>query len=212
MERHKTQAPLPQIGRRRLGRAAVLIVLLLALALALVASGCGGSAGPRVAKGPNGGSGSSDSSGGSSKGDAAAYSVCMRKNGVPNFPDPDRRGRLNIEGGRLANGQKFGLDVDSPQLKKAQQACQKLLPNGLKPSPQEQAKAQQQMLKFAQCMRAHGVPKFPDPKFSPNGGSQLTLGKNTGVDPSSPQYQAAQKACRKLVPGSALSGGPGGGQ
>jgi hypothetical protein len=136
----------------------------------------------------------------------------MRNNGVPNFPDPDSKGRLNIEGGRAANGQHFGLDVGSPQFRKAQQACRRLQPRGLTPTPQEQAKAQQQMLRFSRCMRSHGVPKFPDPKFSPNGGSQLTIGKNGGIDPSSPQFQAAQKACGKLVPGSPLTSGPGGGQ
>jgi hypothetical protein len=209
-ERHKTQVLRPQIGRPRLAGAAVAILALAVLALAVLASGCGGSAGPRVAQAPNGSSNSSGSSSGSGTGDPAAYSACMRKHGVPNFPDPDSKGRLKIEGGRAANGQQVGLDVGSPQFKKAQRACKRLQPRGLTPTPQQQAKAQQQMLRFARCMRSHGVPKFPDPKFSPNGGSQLTIGKNTGVDPSSPQFQAAQKACRKLVPGSALSGGPGG--
>jgi hypothetical protein len=209
MEPGKTQGPRPRVGRKRLAGGAVLT---LALGLAVLASGCGGSAGPRVAQAPNSQSSGSGSSGGSGKGDAAAYSACMRKHGVPNFPDPDSKGRLNIEGGRAANGQKVGLDVGSPKFKQAQQACKRLQPSGLTPTPQQQAKAQQQMLKFARCMRSHGVLKFPDPKFSPNGGSQLTIGKNTGVDPSSPQFQAAQKACRKLVPGSPLSSEPGGGQ
>jgi hypothetical protein len=209
MEPSKAEAPPAQLARRRPAPGVVLTLVLVALALAVLASGCGGSSGPGVAQAPNRSSTGSVSSGGSTQGDAAAYSACMRKNGVPNFPDPDSRGRLNIEGGRVANGQKVGLDVESPQFKKAQQACKRLQPSGLTPTPQQQAKAQQQMLKFSRCMRSHGVPKFPDPKFSPNGGSQLTFGKNTGVDPSSPQFQAAQKACQKLVPGSVLSGGPG---
>src|SRR5512133_1771903 len=110
----------PQTGRRPLAGAAVLTVVVAALGLALLASGCGGSSGAGGAQRPNGGSSSSGSSGDSGKGDAAAYSACMRKNGVPNFPDPDSRGRLNIEGGRTANGQKVGLDVESPQFKNAQ--------------------------------------------------------------------------------------------
>lgn len=46
-------------------------------------------------------------------------------------------------------------------------------------------------LKFAQCMRSHGVTNFPDP--SPGGG--IHLDKSSGIDPSSPVFQRAQKAC-----------------
>jgi hypothetical protein len=50
-------------------------------------------------------------------------------------------------------------------------------------------------------MRTHGVPNFPDP--SPGGGIQLNAG--SGVNPASPAFQAAQKACGSKLPG----GGPG---
>jgi hypothetical protein len=191
-------------------RPAVLVLALAAaLGLAALASGCGGSPGPGVAQGPNSGSSGSGSTGGSSKGDPAAYAACMRKHGVPNFPDPDSHGRFKITSGRGRNGQKTGIDVNSPQFQKAQQACQKLQPNGGRPSQQEQAKEQQTALKFAQCMRSHGVPKFPDPKFS-GGGIQMTIGKD--VNPNSPQFKAAQEACQKLVPNGPLSAGPGEGQ
>jgi hypothetical protein len=55
-------------------------------------------------------------------------------------------------------------------------------------------------IKFSECMRTHGVPNFPDP--SPGGGIQLSSG--SGVNPSSPSFQGAQKACGSLLPG----GGP----
>ena len=58
------------------------------------------------------------------------------------------------------------------------------------------------LLKFSQCMRAHGLPNFPDP--GAGGGLQFT--PSSGMNPQSPAVQAAQKACRKLMPG----GGPGG--
>jgi hypothetical protein len=130
----------------------------------------------------------------------------MRKNGVPNFPDPDSSGHFRITGGQDRSGQKFGLDPNSTQFKKARQACRALEPNGGKPDPQEEAKMQQQALKFSQCMRSHGVPKFPDPQFQSGGGTLMKIGKD--VNPDSPGFQAAQKACRKLVPGSPLSAGP----
>ncbi|MGH2892704.1 MAG: hypothetical protein ACRDPM_05470 [Solirubrobacteraceae bacterium] len=58
-----------------------------------------------------------------------------------------------------------------------------------------------QALKFANCMRANGVPKFPDP----SSGGGLHIAPGSGLDPQSPAFQAAQKACGKLLPG----GGPG---
>jgi hypothetical protein len=64
------------------------------------------------------------------------------------------------------------------------------------------------MLKFAACMRAHGVPKFPDPQTGPGGGMLMRIGRD--VDPSSPQFQAAQKTCQKLAPGAFDAGPPSG--
>jgi hypothetical protein len=150
-----------------------------ALGLAVLASACGSSPGPGVAQAPtsssnSSGSNSSGSPGGSGKGDPAAYSACMRRHGVPDFPDPDSRGRIKITSGAKANGQKFGIDTNSPQFAKAQQACQKLQPHGGRPSAQEQAKARETMLKFSRCMRSHGVPKFPDPQFGANGGAMMS--------------------------------------
>lgn len=58
--------------------------------------------------------------------------------------------------------------------------------------------------KFAQCMRAHGVPNFPDPV---NGQLQLKVTRGSGgVRPNSPQFKSAQQACQSLAPGK-LSGG-----
>jgi len=58
-------------------------------------------------------------------------------------------------------------------------------------------------IRFSACMRAHGLPSFPDPQ--PGGGIQIAAG--SGINPASPAFQDAQKRCRDLVPG----GGPGGG-
>ncbi len=51
---------------------------------------------------------------------------------------------------------------------------------------------------FAQCMRAHGVPAFPDPT------AQGTFVVPPSVA-SSPQFAAAQTACKSLAPPGALS-------
>ena len=49
---------------------------------------------------------------------------------------------------------------------------------------------------FSACMRAHGVPNFPDP--SGQGGIQIN--GSSGIDPRSAQFQAAQRTCQKLLP------------
>ena len=56
-------------------------------------------------------------------------------------------------------------------------------------------------LQFSECMRSHGVPNFPDP--TSGGGIQISSG--SGVDPASPQFRTAQKACQKSFPGPHMS-------
>jgi hypothetical protein len=48
-------------------------------------------------------------------------------------------------------------------------------------------------------MRAHGVPNFPDPTGQSGGGFSFSLPQ--GVDPRSPQFQAADQACKSQLPG-----------
>jgi hypothetical protein len=57
---------------------------------------------------------------------------------------------------------------------------------------------------FAECMRTHGVPKFPSPNGSGN-----PLGPDSGVNPSSSAYQAALNGpCEALAPAGWMSSGP----
>jgi hypothetical protein len=59
-------------------------------------------------------------------------------------------------------------------------------------------------LAYAKCMRANGVPNFPDPKAG--GGFDFEA---TGAVVSSPAFRAAQAKCSKLMPGGGpLSPGP----
>ncbi len=60
-------------------------------------------------------------------------------------------------------------------------------------------------LKFADCMRSHGVPNFPDPGAAGGGGIPIAAG--SGINPRSPAFQAAQNACMKLMPGGVPAGG-----
>src|SRR5262245_57171361 len=82
---------------------------------------------------------------------AVKFAECMRANGVPHFPDPDPKGEYN-----------FGVDVTPEVWTKAVDACKALKPPGAL-SAERTPKEQSASLRFAQCMREHGVPDFPDP-------------------------------------------------
>ena len=52
--------------------------------------------------------------------------------------------------------------------------------------------------KYAACMRDHGVTNFPDPKVThTNGGTQVAI---RVIGPPTPQLNAAQHACRGILP------------
>lgn len=127
------------------------------------------------------------------------FASCMRSHGVPNFPDPSAQGGISIT-------PSMGIDPGSAQFQAAQSACQKDLPQGTAPSPAQQAKMQAAALKFSACMRSHGEPNFPDPTFT-NDGIALKIDARSGIDPSSPQFQNAQQACQKDLPGKVAHAG-----
>ncbi len=57
------------------------------------------------------------------------------------------------------------------------------------------------LLAFSKCMRANGVPNFPDPAA---GGGGFPV--DAGLNRSSPAFHAAQAKCRALLPGGGLPG------
>jgi hypothetical protein len=117
-----------------------------------------------------------------------AYSQCIRSHGVPNFPDPVQTPSGGY-GYRTA-----GIDPNSAAFHGALQAC-KGLPSPWNSTGQQLSAAQQQAwLNWAQCIRAHGVPDFPDPTFS---GSEV---HDSGAGSSSPQLQPAMDACESRRP------------
>jgi hypothetical protein len=180
-----------QDGRCRRRRKALRgLALAGVVGLSLLAAACGGgSSAAKVAQiGTTNSANSSGSSSASGSSNPRAYSACMRSHGVSSFPDPDSGGRLLITPeGVSPNGQKNGVDMNSPEVRAAARACQKLLPNGGRPTAAQIANANQAMLKFARCMRAHGVSKFPDPKP----GGEPVLGPKVGVNPNAPLFKAA---------------------
>jgi len=56
---------------------------------------------------------------------------------------------------------------------------------------------------FAACMRAHGVPNFPDPQTRGGAVQLIPSGSSAGINRESPAFQAAQHVCVRLLPGGA---------
>lgn len=143
---------------------------------------------------------------------ALAYARCMRAHGVADFPDPSSNGGFQIQGGPGS-----GLDPSSATFQEANNACKSLRPGGVGGPGGLSAADRQKLLAFAACMRAHGLPDFPDPSFDLSGGGiSINAGGASDLDPNSPAFQAAQKACESMLPGggkpgtSISSGGQGG--
>src|SRR3954471_18408792 len=138
-----------------------LVALALVALISLISVGCGSNAPSETAAAASSGSGSgsgtasrADTAGTKSATDqdkAVQFAECMRRHGVPHFPDPDAKGDFV-----------FGIDVTPAVWQKAVHACKALEPPGAlsgKRSPKQQTAA----LRFAQCIRENGVKDFPDP-------------------------------------------------
>jgi hypothetical protein len=132
---------------------------------------------------------------------AVKFAQCMREHGVK-MPDP----KVGTGGG---GGGGIGINIPAGTSRsvvdKAQAACKKYLPNGGEP-PKLDPKATEALRQLAKCMRANGVPKFPDPV--PGGGLQID-GAKLGMDPNSPVFKAAQRKCARYAPAPAGGRGPG---
>lgn len=174
-------------------RIARLIPSLLACVLFAAACSSSGTGGRGVASIPSSPSGTASS--GSPRASALAYSRCMRTHGIKDFPDPDANGgiRLNAHPGS-------DIDPNNPKYQAADSACKSLLPPPQ--APPKNLKAQN--LKYAQCMRAHGISDFPDPQ--PDGTLQIQASPGSDLDPNNPRFKSADGACKKYQP----AGGGGG--
>ena len=146
---------------------------------------------------------------------ALAFARCLRSHGFPNFPDPTSSGQITHE--MLANA---GTNVHQPALLEAADACVSVTHGVLTkaavarfaaeqsspsssssagaPTPAQMKQGQQEAVRFAECIRSHGVPSFPDPT-SPRE-FKLYVASSEG----SPAFRSAETACEHVLPG----GGP----
>lgn len=148
--------------------------------VALLAAGCGGAVG-----------GSTTSQ--SPTAAPLAFSRCMRAHGVPKFPDPDSSGVWpKPQVAAAAAGTRF---------QGATRACGHLLPDGgpgVAPSPAVTQQIQEDMTKFARCMRAGGVASWPAATL--DRGRAVFDPQAVGIDTSSPRVSAAIHACERVFP------------
>jgi len=122
-----------------------------------------------------------------------ALARCMRSHGVPDFPDPRPvTGGFSIS----ATPGSSTLTVDGttfagPAFESAVKTC-KLFAGGTSPPPIT-ASQKRAAVAFAECMRKHGVPNYPDPTFPAGGG----IAQGLGINRNSPAVQAGAAVCGK---------------
>jgi hypothetical protein len=134
-----------------------------------------------------GGGGSSVAAGPAAYQKAAAFAHCMRSHGALSWPDPNSQGIFVSDKATRA-------DFRAPA--SANKACQ-YLDTGAPMTAAQQRQATTQALKFAECMRSHGIPHWPDPAVNANG---VVFNGTGGAGRGSPLLRSAQQACRSLLP------------
>ena len=194
-----------RVGPRPIVRRTVVALALVGSSVLVAACGSGvatpgvaslGTTTSTTTPGSNGGAGG----GGSNYDTELAFSLCMRKHGVANFPDPSATGGLQIT----------GINPRSSVFQAALKTCEKDVPGGglpgggapTNPSPAAMAA----MLKVSGCMQAHGITNFPDPtnhapSLPPVGGGVISdrdgviLVLPNSLDMGSSLFRRAAKAC-----------------
>jgi hypothetical protein len=138
-----------------------------------------------------------------SEADMVSFTRCLRRHGVAE-PDP-----FHIPG---HNGLSVEIPTPSPATAAALSACNRFLA----PIAEEKAAGADRRLvawlpgltSYAECMRSHGIAML-----DPNSGGALNLGSVPGISNDfgrySPQFRAADAACRHLLPAGVHDDGTG---
>jgi hypothetical protein len=173
----------PNIMRCR--RPLILTAVVAVAAFSLIAAGCGGGSStgvPSVASTAPAATTTTATQNG-----LLAFSQCMRSNGLPNFPDPQRFAGGNV---KLTIHQ---VAAGSPHYQTAMNACSHLLPNRGSGSQETTRTQLADELSFARCMRSHGVARFPDP--TAQGQLTVEMVEAQGIDVHSPAVLRVVRAC-----------------
>ena len=65
-------------------------------------------------------------------------------------------------------------------------------------APVDDSEIEDAMLEYAQCMRDNGI-DMPDPEFEDGGGVHLGFDSESGIDPESEEFKAAEEACESIM-------------
>jgi hypothetical protein len=118
---------------------------------------------------------------------------CFRSHGI-NVPDPSPSGGVGAGFRALQN-------YPQSQIRTVLQDCRadavQAFP-ALNLSPAQRAQIQRQLVKFAECMRAHGV-NVPDPTDNANGVFAFRQAFRS-AELNSPSFKSALSACRSVGP------------
>jgi len=167
-----------------------LVVLIVGMAVGLAA--CSGSSPPHVASlGKNSGGGSVGTTttvpAGSPTQLLDEWAACMRSHGDPGQVDPTVDASKVIQ---ITLGWAGGLRGANGACGAYLSAAQSALGGGTSQASPDQATA----LKFAQCMRANGVPDYPDPTGNGDNQAMHAL-SGSDLNPLNPTFQAAATLC-----------------
>jgi hypothetical protein len=204
-----TRARTTKLSRWRRSHITHTATVIIAMAgLSLMLTACGGPPNDAVAQLGSTTTQASPSSNASSTsgrvGKALDYTHCMRQHGILKFPDPNSQGKIPKVGLQQ-------LGVSGSQFQAAQSTCNRLLPSSGASSQAVDQLMMNSLWKFARCVRAHGVPNWPDPLAESDPGEAGTPGfprTLTGIDTNSPHVKNAMSACQHLIPGYASGGYP----
>jgi hypothetical protein len=123
------------------------------------------------------------------------WATCMRSNGDPNQADPiiDTHGVINITIGAgasqaLASEVRGGTDQQTGTCSQYLSAAQRVLRRAFPLSSPPNNSA---LLNYVACMRANGVPNYPDPT-----GDKSNL---NGINTNSPTFLKANNICGKKI-------------
>jgi hypothetical protein len=129
-----------------------------------------------------------------------AFATCLRKAGVQ-VTEQSGSGGIDI---RVPEG------ISKARMARIERTCARTTGGGpgrgREPSPAEKARFLDQALKFARCMRAHGV-DMADPQADGRG-IRLEINSASGK-PDSPLFRRTQQACASFNPKGPDKGGSG---
>jgi len=123
--------------------------------------------------------------------DKLGLARCLRAHGVPNYPDPNASGQEPPGSKEL---------IRTPQGQAAVRACSSWdnrISNDI--AAQNQV-VRVEYVRFAECMRAHGLPDFPDPVNAERRVEFVLSASQDGFDPHSPQVLAKAHHCESVLP------------